>query len=331
VNLLSHAFDARDLLHEALGINAAVVYSNNDNLRPTIVVQAPIGPEPLGGCTALPPARITLKVWTGTSRSDLDHYHFDDLPEPLPQCLAAITPGTDIERTFRLSRNNLLGWLGSAAATGHPLLGPSTPPTPDALLEPWLLARLHGQVTFDWLKQNQHVYLTEPLIPKSKNLDDHQRNNNPFPRYKVFKDRRITNGPSWTYARLNPNGRDLDPHGPMFNNPSDAREDAEYDALEKGHFPCSATAPYIALWQSRWTPEQCKHTAVITCDERITIWNNNGEHHARVSRQHKTGDLPLFGKHPYGKDEALTEARRLIDLVIDLVIDRTPPHSGIPP
>jgi hypothetical protein len=319
VNLLSHAFDARDLLHEAIGINAAVVYSNNDNLRPSIVVQAPIGPQPLGG--RLPPARITLKVWTGTAtrRSVLDYHDpHDDPPDPLPQCLASITPGTDIERAFRLSRNNLLGWLGSYP--DHPLLGTTTPPTPDDLLEPWLLARLHGQVTFDWLKQNQHVYLTEPLIPKSLNLDDHQRNNNPFPRYKVFKDRRITNGPSWTYARLHPNGRDLDPHGPMFDNPSDAREDAEYDALEKGHFPVASTPPYIALWQSRWTTEQCKHTAVITCDERITIWNNNGEYHARVSRQHKTGDLPLFGKHPYGKDEALTEARRLIDLVID----RTP-------
>jgi len=323
MNLLSHAFEARDLLHEALGIKAAVVYcsATRYDSPSTIVVQAPLGPRPLGGRTALPPARITLNIQiTLVPRSDLDFSEAEDdgdPHDPLPLCTATVTPGIDITRSFKLSRNNLLGWLGHAAATGHPLLAPDTPTTPHDLIEPWLLARLHDQVPFEWNIQNQYVHLTEPLIPQSTNPDDILRSSNSaWPRYKVFKDRRTTGSkPSWTYARLHPNGRDLDPHGPMAHNPADAREDAEHDALERGHFPASHV-PYIALWQSRWDQYQSKHTAVLTCDQRITLLTNHGDHHSRISREHKTGDDPVFGPHPLGRDEALTEVRRLINIAI---------------
>jgi hypothetical protein len=308
-SLLAHAFMARDLLHEALGCTTAVVFRETQ-AADVLIVRCPLRP--------------TMNV---TTHLDLAIY-FKDEDDKRPTCTAMLDPNEDrAHRTFKLSRNNLLGYLGLQSI---PLLQRIDPALfLQANITGWFGDQVRKLVHFDWKDIGRH-HATGPLHPESQEHDDRIRNpGSPYTRYILIDN---TNGNAfsqdgWTYARRHPNGRDLDPHGPMSGLKSTAKLQAERDAINKGHFPVYQGKKTVLLWHSRWRLGGTTHSAYLTTGQHIDIEvvteahddENLSEANISVTfRQHnhaEHGGTAFFDHSEEGMTQALHHALALIESI----------------
>jgi len=301
--LLSHAFMARDLLHEALDISTAVVFRETP-AADILIVTTPLRP----------PAPATLNL----AHPTLNLAIYEKPPTNHITCTAMLGPAHPAaHRTFALTRNNLLGYLG---LTNVPIFQRPKPANfPEDKIDDWLREQLRTILDFKWNPPNTNVFLSCPLHPRSVHLDDTLRNPNPYPRFKVFHDRSFHHSAPWTFARLAPNGRDLAKHGPMFLTGEEAIEEAERQALREGHLPCSSNdPPRIVMWQSRFDlPDHVQHKAIINTGHTIEIVH---EHQADNDPDDLPFTVTLRGHNgaehhgtafPDSYDEALEHALRL--------------------
>jgi len=242
---LAQAFMARDLLREALRISAALVWRETPAAK-VLVVSTPL--RELTGHDVTPTLHLAIyeDPITGTHR-----------------CTTSLDPPLDAaHRTFKLSRNNLLGFLGLQSIS---LLQRADPAKYTRNPHLWTTNLLRQRLDFGWTEQNQDVSLSKPLHPRSDREDDAFRNPQPYPRFKVFCDRRTD---KWTYARLAPNGRDLAEHGPMFRNKTSAIQAAESTAIKEGHLPLHPGPLVILHWLSFWDDNTTTHKALLLTRRR---------------------------------------------------------------
>ncbi len=262
--LLAHAFMARDTIREALNIPAAVVYSSKNDFIDSEGRKSGV-----------------IRIVAALGRSD-NLYLSIYRPDPTKEHISCIARIGDNPRSFRFSRNNLIGYLGlphvPTALTLLPGYGPD-----------WTLQQLQDRTDFEWdspggpkkRPKSNEIFMTGRLHPRSTVADDALRNPDPYPRYKVFSSRGQGATP-WTYARVHPNGRDLDPHGPMFSTPHEAREAAEFDALKLGHLPVDMDTQdanggyvHVLMWKSTYTKQlnstQHVHTAMLSNSQTLSI------------------------------------------------------------
>ena len=226
---LTQAFMARDLLREALRITTALVYRETP-AADILIVSTPL--RALKGHDVTPVLHLAI---------------YEDPVTGQHRCTTSLDPELDAaHRTFKLSRNNLLGFLGLQCI---PLLQRSNATKHDRNPHLWATNILQKRLDFGWADQNQHVALSKPLHPRSECEDDSLRNPQPYPRFKVFCDRRTD---KWTFARLAPNGRDLAGHGPMFRSKPSAIAAAELDAIREGHLPLNNGPTVVLHWLSIW-------------------------------------------------------------------------------
>jgi hypothetical protein len=243
MSILADTFMARDLIHEALGCNTAFIHAQSQDLILTI----PLRPTPHGG-----QPNLVLTVSPGQARPDqLD---------PPSIVSVALDPNEDrARRTFRLARNNLLGYLGLDAV---PLLQRTNPAL---VTDPatWLGHQMHEllQMQFDW-NNNQSGFL-HPKTPLG--LGD---NFIPYYRMNIYE----AGHHRWSFKINDPKGN---PSilGPRPHEPSaaHARIAAERAAIKAGHFPVYQGKTEILCWNSRWTNNETAHTVVLTNAKYLTI------------------------------------------------------------
>ncbi len=232
--LLAHAFMARDVLREALGITAVTIHSSLGS----ILVETPLKKSDL---------YLSLTI-------SLDNdWHEDDAPT----CRACIfkTFGPDLPpRRFKFNRNNLLGYLGltTIPALNEPINVSSLEAST------WITRRMQLQLDFGWdrrhgSKASPDIYLTKPLEPKSEHTGDKlQIRKPPYPYYKVFSSPERGDTP-WAYARVHPNGQGQDPQGPLYISAHEAQDAAEFMAITQGHLPLDPNrfqATRVVMWTS---------------------------------------------------------------------------------
>ncbi len=233
--LLTHAFMARDVLREALNIPAAVIYSDialysgleiaED--QPVICVVAPLRAVGERGYE-----NITLKITT-----------------PAPTTCYAIFGNHG--RTFRLSRNNLLGFLG----LDHiPIKWRGVKA---ASQQQWIARQIQARTDFKWERaDNKNITTTAMLHPKSTLPVEELIDQISYPRYRVYsKQASQPNNPTpWTYGLFQPTG-ELGRGGPSFRTELTAQDAAELEAVKQGHMPVLPQAkPSVLMWTSNFKP-----------------------------------------------------------------------------
>ncbi len=220
--LLAHAFMARDVVREALGISAAVIYSGGKGvIRIVVPLRAPPKSEERWGGTHLGNLYLSLSMVT----------------KEFVKCTAKVE-GT--VRSFKLSRNNLIGYLG---LTHIPLLVTQADDELDELnrIRRWITRHLRARINFGWNEeQDAEGYrraVTATLIPWDNERKDH-------PVYKVWRPATYdaTAAIGWTFARAMDDGASQWTKNPEAGNKvyqtyDEALYAAEFDAITKGHLP----------------------------------------------------------------------------------------------
>ncbi len=254
MSTLAQAFMARDLLHEALHATVALVWRETP-AADVLIVSAPL--RELHGHDVTPILHLAI---------------YEDPSTGQHRCTTSLDPTLDAaHRTFRLCRNNLLGFLG---LQGIPLLQRRDPAKYEHNPRLWAASLLRQRLDFGWQDQNQHVTLSKPLHPHPNQEAADWRNPQPYTRFKVFCDRRID---KWTFARLAPNGRDLANHGPMFRSKPPTIAAAELAAITEGHLPLTTEPLHILHWLSLWTNSTTQHIALLSTGQSIEIFSSPPE------------------------------------------------------